>query len=68
VLQWGLDAGLVKNVHITERVNLRFNMDAFNVFNHPGTPNAISSGSGVLSTIGFFNSGREVQFTLRLGW
>ena len=58
----------MKNVWIRERVNLRFNMDAFNVLNHPGTPNAISSGSGVLSTVGFANAGRQVQFTLRLGW
>jgi hypothetical protein len=68
VATWGLDAGLVKNFQITERVNLRFNMDAFNVLNHPGTPNSISSGSGVLSTFGAANSGREVQFSLRLAW
>src|SRR5205085_9989377 len=55
VLQWSLDAGLVKNVWIRERFNIRFNMDAFNVLNHPGTPNAINGGSGVLSTIGFAN-------------
>ena len=68
VWQWGLDAGLVKNFRLTERANLRFNMDAFNVLNSPGTPNSISSSSGILSTIGFANSGREVQFTLRLAW
>jgi hypothetical protein len=68
VITWGLDAGLIKNFRITERVNLRFNMDAFNVLNHPGTPNAISGTSGVLSTFGAANGGREVEFTLRLGW
>jgi hypothetical protein len=68
VATWGLDAGLVKNFRITERANLRFNIDAFNVLNHPGTPNSISSGSGVLSTFGAANSGREVQFSLRLAW
>src|SRR5262249_41987317 len=30
VITWGLDAGLIKNIPITEKVNLRFNMDAFN--------------------------------------
>ena len=68
VATWGLDAGLIKNFRITERANLRFNMDAFNVLNHPGTPNAITSSSGVLSTFGAANSGREVQFSLRLAW
>jgi hypothetical protein len=68
VFTWGFDAGLIKNFAITERVNLRFNMDAFNVFNHPGTPNAISGSTGVLSTFGAANGGREVQFSLRLGW
>jgi hypothetical protein len=68
VITWGLDAGLIKNFRITEKVNLRFNMDAFNVLNHPGTPNSISGTSGVLSTFGAANGGREVEFTLRLGW
>ena len=36
VITWGLDAGLIKNFPITERVNLRLNVDAFNVLNHPG--------------------------------
>ncbi|MBI3207970.1 MAG: hypothetical protein HYZ37_03595 [Candidatus Solibacter usitatus] len=68
VLTWGLDAGLIKNFQIRENINLRFNVDAFNVLNHPGTPNAISGTSGVLSTFGAANGGRDVQFSLRLGW
>jgi hypothetical protein len=68
VFTWVFDAGLIKNIAITERVNLRFNMDAFNVLNHPGTPNAVSGSTGVLNTFGAANGGREVQFSLRLGW
>ena len=39
---WTADASLFKAFPITERVNLRFNMDAFNVFNVQGenNPNA----------------------------
>src|SRR5215467_8933754 len=42
VFTWNMDAGLIKNFPISERVNLRLNVDAFNVLNHPGTPNSIS--------------------------
>jgi hypothetical protein len=63
-----MDAGLIKNIAITERFNLRFNADAFNVLNHPGTPNAISGTSGILNTFGAANGGREVEFTMRLTW
>jgi len=36
VFTWNMDAGLIKNVPLTEKVNLRLNVDAFNVLNHPG--------------------------------
>src|SRR5258706_10064865 len=48
-LQWFQDASLIKTTHLTERVTLRFNVDFFNVFNHPNNPTAVS-GNGVLST------------------
>lgn len=67
VITWGLDAGLIKNFRLGEKVNLRFNMDAFDVLNHPGRPIA-SAEPAVLSTFGAANGGREVEFTLRLGW
>jgi len=65
---WGLDAGLVKNFAITERVNLRFNMDAFNVLNHPGLPSWIDGDTGIMDTTGGSNGGREIQLSLRLSW
>jgi len=64
---WGLDASLFKTVPITERVNLRFNADFFNVLNRPGNPN-ISAGSFMLSTVTSGQSARELQLTLRLTW
>ena len=67
VRQWGLDASLFKTIPITERFNLRFNADAFNVLNHPGNPNTIG-GDGVLSTRASGQAARELQLTLRLTW
>jgi hypothetical protein len=68
VFTWTMDAGLIKNIPITDKFNLRFNADAFNVLNHPGTPNSISGTSGILNTFGAANGGREVEFTMRLTW
>jgi len=45
---WTADFSAFKNIHITERTNLQFRMEAFNVFNHPalGSPNVTWGGSG----------------------
>jgi hypothetical protein len=67
VRQWGLDASLFKTVSLTERFNLRFNADFFNVLNKPGNPNSIG-GNGVLSTRNSGQAARELQLTLRLSW
>ena len=34
---------MFKFVNLTERVTLRFNIDFFNMFNHPNDPTSISS-------------------------
>jgi len=65
--QWGLDASLFKRIPITEKVNLRFNADVFNVLNHPGNPSGVGS-DGILSTRSSGYGAREMQFTLRLSW
>ena len=67
VLQWGLDASVFKAIAITERVNLRFNADFFNVFNHPGNPNSVGA-DGFLNTQSSGQSPRTLQLTLRLLW
>ena len=67
VLQWGMDASLFKFVNITERVVLRFNIDMFNVFNHPNNPNSIG-GDGILATRNSGSGARTTQLTLRLQW
>ncbi len=67
VREWGLDASLFKMIPITERVQVRFNADFFNVLNHPGNPNSIG-GDGILKTQESGQPARELQLTLRLTW
>ena len=68
---WTADASLFKVFPITERVNLRFNMDAFNVFNVQGYPNPNGTDGTECVTPGgvgcsSYNQARQLQFTLRL--
>ncbi len=65
VRQWGLDSSVFKTIPITERVFVRFNIDFFNVLNHPGNPSGVGS-TGVLSTRASGASPRVLQLTLRL--
>jgi hypothetical protein len=67
VRQWGLDASLFKFVPIHERLTLRFNLDAFNVFNHPNDPTSIGS-DGVQAVRNSGVGARVMQMTMRLSW
>jgi hypothetical protein len=67
VRQWGLDASLFKAIPISEQFRVRFNVDFFNVLNHPGNPSGVGS-DGILSTRNSGQSARELQLTLRLTW
>ncbi len=64
---FGMDASLFKRVPITERLALRLNFDAFNVFNAPGLnmPNAVT---GIISLRNSNNTPRQLQFSGRLEW
>jgi hypothetical protein len=68
--QWFQDAGLSKNIAITEKVTFRFNIDFFNVFNHPNNPTSVSSSgtSGILSTRNSGSAARLTQLAARLNW
>ncbi|HEU0139619.1 MAG TPA: hypothetical protein VFQ79_07910, partial [Bryobacteraceae bacterium] len=72
--QWNVDASIVKNIRLTESVNLRFNADIFNVFNHPNNPAWTGSNTmpvaadGVYSTFTSGLESRELQLSLRLSW
>jgi hypothetical protein len=68
---WTADASIFKVFPITEEVNLRFNMDAFNVFNVQGEGNPNTTDGTQCVTPGgvgcsSYNSARQIQFTLRL--
>lgn len=68
------DLSLVKNTKLTERLNLQFRTEAFDVFNHPnfGNPNlnAQSSSFGKITGTRFptgdFGSARQLQLSLKL--
>lgn len=71
---WNADMSIFKVFPITERTNLRFNMDAFNFLNHQGWRNP-NSGDGTeayypggASGASSYNAGRQLQFTLRLSF
>jgi hypothetical protein len=62
-----MDASLFKTIPINERFRLRLQLDAFNVLNHPGSPNSVSS-SGLLSEQYSGNSARTLQLSGRVSW
>ena len=71
--EWSADASLFKVFPITERFNLRMNVDAFNVFNHQGFGNPSSSDGTVCTTAGgvgcsSYNAARTIQLTLRVNF
>lgn len=62
-----MNASLYKSVAITERVKLRINLDAFNVFNQPGL-NLPDPNTGILSLRTSAQGARVLQYTVRLNW
>ena len=63
--QWFQDVSAFKFWNIGESVKLRFNLDLFNVFNHPNNPTAIAD-NGILSTRTSGSPARVTQLGLRL--
>ncbi|HEX4030339.1 MAG TPA: carboxypeptidase-like regulatory domain-containing protein [Terracidiphilus sp.] len=68
-INWTADLSLFKVFPITERTNLRFNVDAFNAFNVQGftNPSGTDGTEQVVPQVASsYNTPRQVQFTLRL--
>jgi hypothetical protein len=70
---WNLDTSLAKKFSVTERVNMQFRAEAFNIFNHPNfaSPNpVVFSGNNYNSSAGSItttsNASRQIQFALKL--
>jgi hypothetical protein len=63
-VNWPMNASLFKVFPIKENVNIRVNLDAFNVFNMPGE-NDPGSG-GLQKFLTSFNAPRQLQITARL--
>jgi hypothetical protein len=62
-----MNASLYKAVKVNERLLLRINLDAFNVFNDPGTP-LPDSNTGLISLRTSGQGARVLQYTARLTW
>jgi hypothetical protein len=65
--QWSQDASAFKFWKIKEYARLRFNIDFFNVFNHPNNPLAIAD-TGILSTRNSGSNARVTQLGMRFTW
>ena len=68
------DFSVTKNTRLTERLNLQFRAEMFDIFNHPNFGNPVltaTSGSfGIITSTRFptgdFGSARQIQFALKL--
>ena len=70
---WNMDTSLAKRFTVTERVNMQFRAEAFNIFNHPNfaAPNpVVFSGNNYSAQAGTVtatsNASRQIQFALKL--
>ena len=54
---WGVNLGLHKDFHVTERINVQLGADADNVFNHPllSPDSNAGGGGGTFAWLGSFN-------------
>lgn len=63
---WTLNASAFKTVWLREKMNMRLNVDFFNVLNRPGVPQPGSNGVIDMNTSA--NTPRLLQLTMRFTW
>lgn len=61
-----LTASLYKNVPITEKIDLRLSLDAFNALNQPGLN--LPTADGIISLRTSAQGARTMQYTARFTW
>ena len=64
---WTQDLSLFKQFAIHKNINLKVNVDAFNVFNEQGYVNPDTT-AGIQSLRSSYNTARQLQLTARLTW
>jgi hypothetical protein len=64
---WSVDASIFKNFTIVEGVNLKVNLDAFNLFNVQGDTNPNAT-TGIQTFLTSVNAARQLQITVRLSF
>jgi hypothetical protein len=65
-----VDASIIKNTRIHERINLQYRCEFFNAFNHPvmNGPNLSPTSSAFGTITSVYNQERHIQMALRLVW
>ena len=68
--QWNVDFSVFKNIPLTERFNLQFRSEFFNLFNHAtfGNPNRDLDSGGFGTIRSTTVNARLVQFALKLSF
>lgn len=64
-MNYSVDFSVFKVFPITERVRMRFNVDAFNALNVQGYNNP-NTGDGIENMLSSYNTPRQIQLTMRL--
>ena len=65
-----VDASIIKNTRIRERVTLQYRCEFFNAFNHPvmNGPNLTPTASAFGTITSVYNQERHIQMALRMTW
>jgi hypothetical protein len=65
-----VDASIIKNFRLVERLALQYRAEFFNAFNHPvmNGPNLTPTAGGFGTITSVYNQERHIQMALRLTW